>query len=187
MLRFQAPTEAAAETLNLYRAAEPLALLRCRLYQMFAQSATSLGVSPHHLCEAQHCLPKPNRFAQRLCLRLHSWHVPKIVGRSYSSLTILTAAPRRHKLHIVRFRIVHENSLISLLLLFPKSLWTFREPCYAPFFRPPDAVACIAPKTRRPSVQGQLNTEKTRHTKRCPEILWQVAPKQIFPKKSFFS
>ena len=111
--------------MNLYRAAEPLALLRCRLYQMFAQSATSLGVSPHHLCEAQHCLPKPNRFAQRLCLRLHSWHVPKIVGRSYSSLTILTAAPRRHKLHIVRFRIVHENSLISLLLLFPKSLLDF--------------------------------------------------------------
>ena len=27
---------------------------------MFAQSATSLGVSPHRLCEAGHCLPLGN-------------------------------------------------------------------------------------------------------------------------------
>ena len=97
--------------------------------------------------------PEPNRFAQRLRLCLHSWHVPKIVGRSYSSLTILTAAPRRHKLHIVRFRIVHENSLISLFLLFPKSLLDFSGTLLCSLHRPPDAVACVAPETRRSSVQ----------------------------------
>ena len=105
-----------------------------------------------------------------------SWHVPKIVGRSYSSLTILTAAPRRHKLHIVRFRIVHENSLISLLLLFPKSLLDFSGTLLCSLHRPPDAVASVAPETRRSSVQCQLNTEKTRHTKWCSEFLWLRGP-----------
>ena len=32
---------------------------------MFARSATSLGVSPHRLCEAQHCLPKATSFCVR--------------------------------------------------------------------------------------------------------------------------
>ncbi len=29
-------------------------------YHTFARSATSLGASPHRLCEAQHCLPQGN-------------------------------------------------------------------------------------------------------------------------------
>ena len=41
---------------------------------------------------------------------------------------------------------------------------------------PPAAVTFVAPETRRPSVQGQLNAEKTRHTKRCPEFLWLRGP-----------
>ncbi|MBR5222652.1 MAG: hypothetical protein IKV81_00600 [Clostridia bacterium] len=40
---------------------------------MFARSATSLGVSPHRLCEAGHCLPKTTSFtpkgATSFCVR----------------------------------------------------------------------------------------------------------------------
>ena len=38
---------------------------------------------------------------------------------------------RRHKLHIARFRVKHESSFISLLLLFPQKPSLLWEPCDA--------------------------------------------------------
>ena len=52
---------------------------------MFARSATSLGVSPHRLCEAQHCLPKATSFCVRLLKTMFSlrskWCWPQAVKR----------------------------------------------------------------------------------------------------------
>ena len=101
---------------------------------------------------------------------LHSCGTRHLLWCRHTPSPLSTAAPRRHKLHIVRFRIVHESSLISLLLLFPKSLLDFSGTLLCSLHPPPDAVACVAPGTRRSSVQPQVHNKKTRHTKRCSEF-----------------
>jgi len=56
--------------------------------------------------------------------RVWIWILPSKSDARY------TCGRRRHKLHIVRFRAGTKSSLIPLFLLFPKSLSTFREPCF---------------------------------------------------------
>ncbi len=89
--------------------------------------------------------PEPNRFAQRQSLCLHSCGDRRFLGRRYTPSPPSTAAPRRHKLHIVSLHVIRENLLISLFLLFPKSLMNFLGALLCSLHPPPAAVESVAP------------------------------------------